>query len=118
MEQNIGGKMMQIRPFGKVDVVTGRSPETVQPVRAWLEGHNVSYDKFVRTASTMAKANLGYDVFIDDSAELMSILASKADRYGILYTQPGNRSATSIPKVFRVNRWEQVPAVLAAFRKE
>ena len=118
IEENIGGKIMRIRPFGKVDIVTGRSLETVQPAKAWLKQHDVSYDKFVRTISTMAKADLVYDVFIDDSAELMSILASRADRHGILYTQPWNRSAMSIPRVFRVDRWEQVPAALAAFRRE
>ena len=118
MEENIGGKMMRIRPFGEVDIVTGRSLETVQPAKAWLEEHKVSYDKFVRTTSTMAKADLVYDVFIDDSAELMSILASREDRHGILYTQPWNKSAMSIPMVSRVDRWEQIPAELAAFRRE
>ncbi len=112
MEANIGEKLIRICSFGKVHIVTGRSPETVQPAKAWLNEHKVPYDRFVRAISTMAKAKLGYDVFIDDSVELMSHLASSTDRYGLLYTQPWNRDASEMPRIFRVDRWKQVPAVL------
>jgi uncharacterized HAD superfamily protein len=93
-------------------VVTGRSQATVQAAKAWLEKQKVPYDTFVRTASTRAKANLSYDVFIDDSAELTSLVASSFDRWGVLYTQPWNRTAKEMPRIFRVERWEQIPALL------
>jgi hypothetical protein len=112
MEENIDEKLLQIRSFGKVNIVTGRSPETVKPAKAWLKEQRVPYDRFVRTPSTMSKAKLRYDVFIDDSADLMSRLASSTDRYGLLYTQPWNRDASEVPRIFRVDRWKQVPAVL------
>ena len=112
MDENIGAEVGRIRRFGHIDIVTGRSRETVQAAKAWLERHKVPYETFVRTASTKAKAELNYDVFIDDSAELMSLVASSLDNSGILYTQPWNRNADDMQRVFRVERWEQIPAVL------
>jgi uncharacterized HAD superfamily protein len=116
MEENIGEKLERIRPFGKVDVVTGRSQETVRPAKRWLREHNVSYDKFVRTPSTLAKADLTYDVFVDDSAELMSLLSSRANTHGILYTQPWNRNAPKMKGIFRVEKWAQIPKLLRHLR--
>ncbi len=111
METNIDEKLVQIRSFGTVDVVTGRSQDTIQPAKAWLKEHRILYNEFVRTESTMAKAELSYDVFIDDSAELMDRLSSD-NRRGILYTQPWNKSASNIPGIFRVDTWAQIPDVL------
>jgi len=112
VEEDIVARVSRIRGIGRVDVVTGRSQATVQAAKAWLEKHKVPYDTFVRSASTRAKTKLSYDVFIDDSAELMSLVASSFDRWGILYTQPWNRKATEMPRIFRVERWEQIPALL------
>jgi hypothetical protein len=78
----------------------------------WLKEHKIPYDTFVRAASTKAKAGLSYDVFIDDSAELMCLIASTLDKFGILYTQPWNRNAGDMQRVFRVEGWEYIPAVL------
>ncbi len=112
IEQNIGEKVNRLRQFGRTDIVTGRSQETVQHAKAWLKEYRVPYDSFIRTVSTKAKANLDYDLFIDDSADLMSFLASSLDRSGILYTQPWNKNASAMPRIFRVDRWQQIPAVL------
>jgi hypothetical protein len=66
----------------------------------------------VRTASTKAKVKLNYEVYIDDSADLMSLIASRLDSKGILYSQPWNRKSPEMPRIFRVERWEQIPRVL------
>ena len=112
VHQHIGEAVERIHRFGRIDIVTGRSQATVQAAMNWLKEHKIPYDTFVRTASTEAKARLSYDVFIDDSAELMSLVASSLDKCGILYTQPWNRNAGDMQRVFRVERWEQIPAVL------
>lgn len=112
VEDKIGEKISNIRAYGRVDIVTGRSQRTVQSAKAWLKEHDVSYDRFVRTAGTDAKAKLNYDVFIDDSAELMSVIASALDRHGVLYSQPWNRNMASMPRIFRVDSWSQVPGIL------
>ena len=112
VEDHIGEAVEGIHRFGRVDVVTGRSQVTVQAAMNWLKEHKIPYDAFVRTESTKAKARLSYDVFIDDSAELMSLVASSLDKCGILYTQPWNRNAGDMQRVFRVERWEEIPAAL------
>jgi hypothetical protein len=112
VEENIGAEVSRIHGIGQVDIVTGRNQATVQAAKSWLEEHKVPYDTFVRTASTGAKAKLNYDVFIDDSAELMSLVGSSFDRYGILYTQPWNRTAKDLPRIYRVERWKQIPDLL------
>ena len=112
VEDHIGEAVEGIRRFGRVDVVTGRSQVTVQAAMNWLKEHEIPYDAFVRTESAIAKARLSYDVFIDDSAELMSLVASSLDKCGILYTQPWNRNAEDMQRVFRVERWEEIPAAL------
>lgn len=112
MEENIGDKVAQIGSFGKTDVVTGRSADTVHHAKQWLQEHRVSYDNFIRTTSVIAKVELRYDVFIDDSAELMALLSAREDCHGILYTQPWNRNASGKPGIFRVDQWAQIPNVL------
>ena len=118
VEEGIGDKLRAIHAFGSVDVVTGRSQRTVQNAKAWLEKHRISYDRFVRTESTNAKATLSYDVFIDDSAELMSAISSRLDRYGVLYGQPWNKNAESMPRIFKVDKWLQVPGILKEISRE
>lgn len=112
VNHDIGEAVGRIRRFGRVDIVTGRSQRTVQAAISWLQEHKVPYDTFVQTANTRAKAALSYDVFIDDSAELMSLIASSFDRFGILYTQPWNRKAGDMHRIFRVEGWEQIPTAL------
>jgi uncharacterized HAD superfamily protein len=111
-EEKLTDKVKLLRSFGKVDIVTGRSQETVPYATLWLKEHRISYDEFVRTESTRAKVKLNYDVYIDDSADLMSLIASRLGGSGILYSQPWNRKAPDMPKIFRVERWEQIPKVL------
>jgi uncharacterized HAD superfamily protein len=108
IEKEVG----RIHRFGRVDVVTGRSQRTVEAALAWLQKQNVPYDRFVRTANTIAKARLRYDVFVDDSPELMTMIASSFNRFGILYTQPWNRKARELGRTFRVKSWKEVPPVL------
>jgi uncharacterized HAD superfamily protein len=102
----------RIHCFGRVDVVTGRSQRTVKAALAWLHEQKIPYDRFVRTASTRAKARLSYDVFVDDSPDLMSLIASSLNRVGILYTQPWNRKARERGRIFRVESWKEIPPLL------
>lgn len=111
-EQSIAKKVSRIHRFGSVDIVTGRSLETVPHATLWLRRYQVPYDAFVRTESTKSKVNLDYDLFIDDSPDLMALLATKLGSNGILYTQPWNRDAPKMPRIFRVQQWGDIPGVL------
>jgi len=111
-EDSLAEKVSRLSEFGKVDIVTGRSPETVAPANSWLKAHGIRFNSFVRTGNGKDKARLSYDVFIDDSPELMSQLSSGSSRHGILYTQPWNRESPLMPRISRVNSWNQVPGVV------
>ena len=111
-EEKLAKKVHRLYEFGEVEIVTGRSPETVPSAKSWLETQEIKFNKFVRTESTIAKAGLNYDVFIDDSPELMSALSSETDRYAILYTQPWNKEIEQVPRMLRADSWNQIPELV------
>ena len=113
-EEDVGEQVKLLREFGSVDVVTGRSARTVASAKEWLNAHSVTYDRFVRTESTLAKIRLDYDVLVDDSPTLMQLIASKSMALGILYTRPWNRDARIPTVVRRVSRWAEVPPIVRA----
>ena len=116
MEEDLAAKVSGLTEFGTIDIVTGRSEETVPFAQEWLRFHRIPYEQFVRTASTSAKADLDYDIFIDDSDFLMSLIASRLLGFGFLYTQPWNRSARDMPRIFRVKSWEEIPQLIGRIR--
>ena len=85
--------------LGRVDIVTAREPDTDSFVKKWLAHHEISYDGYVSVAAGTMKADLDYDVFIDDSP----VNAREFVRRGksvILYAQPWNkRIQDRIPRV-------------------
>jgi uncharacterized HAD superfamily protein len=113
-EENVGEQVKLLRECGTVDVVSGRSAQTVASAKKWLKANSIPYDRFVRTESTLAKIRLDYDVFVDDSPTLMQLIASRSMALGILYTRPWNRDA-QIPTVARrVAKWVEVPPIVRA----
>ena len=113
-EDDVGEQVKLLCESGTVDIVTGRSAHTVSQAKEWLKAHAVPYDRFVRTESTLAKINLNYDVFVDDSPELMKLIASRSTALGILYTRPWNRDTQMPTVVRRVITWAQVPPIVRA----
>ena len=117
VEPDLGEKVSRLVKLGTIDIVTGRSEETVPFAQEWLQYHRIPYERFVRTASTSAKADLDYDIFIDDSDFLMSLIASRLLGFGLLYTQPWNRSAKDMPRIFRVKSWDEVYRMVEQIRR-
>jgi uncharacterized HAD superfamily protein len=112
-EGNLAEKVDRIREFGLVDIVTGRSPGTVRPAKHWLEKAGIQYDSFVRSYNTTdGKAQLNYDVYVDDNAELMSMLAARPHATGILYLQPWNRNVATMPRIYIAQGWDEIPSIL------
>lgn len=117
-EDDLAEKVRPLREFGVVDIVTGRSPTTVSAAKSWLKRQGISYDSFVRTAnSTDSKAGLEYDVYVDDNAELMALLASLPRSTGILYAQPWNKNSPSMPRVYKAAKWNEVPGIISRIEK-
>jgi hypothetical protein len=108
-EGRLAQKVGKLLEFSMMDIVTSRSPETVASAKSWLKAQRIKSNSFVRTNSGMDKADLNYDIFIDDSPELMSALTSRPDRHGILYTQPWNKGLPVMPRIARVDSWSRIP---------
>ena len=108
-EERLAEKVGKLSEFSMVDVVTGRSSKTVASAKSWLKEQGIRFNSFVRTNSGMDKVKLDYDVYIDDSPELMSSLSLMSDCYGVLYTQPWNSKLPAMPRVYRVDSWSQIP---------
>ncbi len=89
-EENLSSMTESLSNLGTVDIVTARNPQTNSSVKLWLDYHNISYDKYVSVISGPAKADLDYDVFIDDSPINVARFLKNNKRI-ILYSQPWNQ---------------------------
>lgn len=118
-EEDLDFKVSELSKFGEVDIVTGRSQATVASANSWLKKYQIHFNSFVRTQnSTTAKLSLNYDLYIDDSAELMALIASRLRSSGVLYLRPWNRNTAEMPRIFRVERWNQIPSVMERISTE
>jgi len=117
-EKDVANRFLRLKRYGRVDIVTGRSRQTVPFARAWLRRNGITYSRFVVTPSTIAKARLGYDVFIDDSSDLMTLLSRRNDCWGILYTQPWNQNDRTPPRIYRAKKWRQIADLMHKIQVE
>jgi len=111
-EPRLAEKVRKLARSGRIDVVTGRSKETVNSAKSWLAGHKIPYQGFVRVPSWKDKIFLNYDIYIDDAPELMPLISRNPKMLGILYTRPWNRNVPDIPRIFRVKNWTEIPKVV------
>ncbi|MCX8203350.1 MAG: hypothetical protein N3H32_03425 [Nitrososphaeria archaeon] len=108
-EDRLAEKVRALSELGKVDVVTGRPKEDERHIRSWLELHSVEYRALV--IGVARKAELGYDVYIDDSPRLAEDLVG---RRGVLLLrdQPWNKSVRDDSKVRRIRGLEDAIGIL------
>jgi len=89
-EANLSSVTKNLSELGQVDIVTARERSTDSYVKNWLEHFDISYDNYVSVIDGPMKADLDYDVFIDDSPlNALKIIAQ--NKKMILYTQPWNQ---------------------------
>ncbi|KFM22238.1 putative nucleotidase YqfW protein [Marine Group I thaumarchaeote SCGC AAA799-B03] len=89
-EENLASITKNLSDIGQVDIVTARERSTDSFVKKWLEYHNISYDNYVPVIDGPMKADLDYDVFIDDSP-LNALKFLQNNKNIILYSQPWNQ---------------------------
>lgn len=65
-ENNLADFTKKLSKIG-VDIVTARERSTDTFVKNWLNHHDIEFDNYVSVISGPMKADLDYDVFIDDS---------------------------------------------------
>lgn len=112
-EPDLAGATEALSRIGTVDIVTARSPATNRHVRMWLKHHNVSYRRYVHVPAGHMKADLDYDVFIDDSPINAEAFLRNGKRV-VLYTQPWNAAvADSPPRLVRVSNLGQAAEAAA-----
>jgi hypothetical protein len=89
-ETNLSLTTKNLSKIGQVDIVTARERSTDSFVKNWLSYHAISYDNYVSVIDGPMKADLDYDVFIDDSP-LNALKIIQQKKKIILYSQPWNQ---------------------------
>lgn len=89
-EDNLSIITQNLSNFGQVDIVTAREISTDSFVKNWLKLHDVTYQNYVSVIDGPMKADLDYDIFIDDSP-LNAIKFLKRKKKVFLYSQPWNQ---------------------------
>ena len=116
MEQGIANAVEMLRSVGKVDIVTAREEATTEYVMQWLEHNYIKYDDYVTVPDGRDKANLGYDIFIDDSPHNVIRIAAKG-KNALLYDQPWNKSISD-SKIIRIKKLAEAVNVIAELPKK
>ena len=105
-EVELSDSTRHLSKMGQVDIVTARDPSTDSFVKEWLGNHNIAYENYVSVASGSMKADLNYDIFIDDSPlNAMKILQNKKRIF--LYDQPWNQKVMD-ERIHRVSSLFQI----------
>ncbi len=109
-EENLSSVTNSLSNLGQVDIVTARERSTDSFVKSWLNYHNVTYDNYVSVIDGPMKADLDYDIFIDDSP-LNAEKFLKNNKKIILYSQPWNQHISE-NKIHRIsNLWQAVEQI-------
>ncbi|WP_316506670.1 5' nucleotidase, NT5C type [Nitrosopumilus sp.] len=105
-EKNLSSVIKDLSKLGQVDIVTARESSTDPFVKKWLDHHNIPYDNYVSVVDGPIKADLAYDVFIDDSP-LNALKFVENSKKIILYSQPWNQHISEI-QVQRVSNFSEI----------
>src|SRR5438309_10357567 len=116
-EPRLAEKVRGIARSGQIDVVTGRSKESVSAAKTWLTEHKIPYQRFVRVPEWKDKIFLNYDVYIDDAPELMPLISRNPKMWGILYSRPWNRTVPELRQIFRVESWTEISKLFEQIRR-
>ena len=111
MEQGITATVEKLHSVGVVDIVTARDASSTKYVKKWLEHNKIKYNDYVAVMRGSDKADLDYDIFIDDSPRNVVRIASKG-KNALLYDQPWNRSIID-SKIVRIKKLEEAVNVIS-----
>jgi len=111
MEQGIADAVENLHSVGTVHIVTARDMASTKYVKQWLEHNGINYTDYVPVLRGRDKADLDYDIFIDDSPQNVIGIASKG-KNALLYDQPWNRSVSD-PKIVRIRKLQEAMNVIS-----
>jgi len=98
---NVSEAMEKLNRLGTVDIVTKRNSSTAPYVKTWLFAKGIRYRRFIQIGLKRNKAELGYDVYLEDSPIEATAIARKG-AVCLLIDQPWNRSLTETRNIIRV----------------
>ena len=116
-EPNLSEKVSRLRSLGRLDILTARPRETEKYTLRWLEAHKIPYDDYVWIESSRLKANLDYDVFIDDSPLIVDGCIMRR-KLLLLYDRPWNRGVREEAYVRRIKSLDEAYHILAGLVRE
>ncbi len=111
LEQGIANAVEKLHSVGTVHIVTARDAASTKYVKRWLEHNGIKYDDYVPVLRGRDKADLDYDIFIDDSPQNVIGIASKGKNV-LLYDQPWNRSVNN-QKIVRIKKLHEAVNVIS-----
>ena len=79
-------------------------------VKNWLKHNDISYDNYVSVIDGPMKADLDYDVFIDDSP-LNAVKFLENNKKVILYSQPWNKHISN-NELFRISKLSEAIEII------
>src|SRR3970040_1576575 len=88
-ENELSNTVYELANLGMVDIVTARAHSTDAYVKNWLKTQNITYHKYVSVEEGPQKAELDYDIYIDDSRINAEKIANSRKNI-LLYSQPWN----------------------------
>jgi hypothetical protein len=88
-ENNLSNAVYKLTNLGTVDIVTARERSTNTYVKNWLKTYNIHYHQYVSVENGQKKAELDYDVYIDDSPINAEKIVNVRKNV-LLYSQPWN----------------------------
>ena len=109
-EQNLSQTVRELSELARIDIVTAREKSTDGFVKEWLDLHRIHFDSYVSVVSGPMKAELDYDVFIDDSP-LNASSFLKNNKTVLVYSQPWNRGLSD-PGLRRISSLSEAAEIL------
>ena len=110
-EGNLPEKVDRLRSLGELDIVTGRSRDTIKYAAKWLSNKRINFGKIVLVGTYAPKAHLDYDVFIDDSPRHANE-AAECGKIGLLYNQPWNKNVGEKDNLIRIQNLQDASTIL------
>ena len=95
MVPNLKEVTTHLKPF---DIVTSRG--TLSGIKKWVDYHQLEYRAIVFISEKQSKADLKYDIFIDDNPDLASKLSK--NQFLWLISQPYNQDVQETKQVRRI----------------
>lgn len=111
-ESDLASHVERLGRLASVDIVTAREPWTDAFVKDWLAHHGIRYGRYVSVLAGPEKADLDYDIFVDDSPVNAEAFLRRGKTV-LLYTQPWNLHVSD-RQIVRVSSLPEVAAYLGA----